>query len=78
MESETRGSMNESTRARTSAVWLTAEQAAAHANVSAKTILREARIGRLRGYRIAAGRVWRFRADDIDAWIVAADTPVAA
>ena len=55
--------------------WLDAKGAAHHARVSASTILREARRGRLRAYKIAGGRLWRFTAADIDVWITKATIP---
>jgi excisionase family DNA binding protein len=58
------------------AVWLDAAGAAARASVSSATILRAARRGHLRGYKLGAGRkIWRFRPADIDDWIMAGATP---
>jgi excisionase family DNA binding protein len=55
--------------------WLTAREAAAHAKCSEKTITREARAGRLVGYRLARRRSWRFQASDVDAWLRQSLTP---
>jgi excisionase family DNA binding protein len=54
--------------------WLPVREASAYAHVSESTILRAARRGALRGYKV--GALWRFRAVDIDAWITASATPV--
>lgn len=54
--------------------WLDVRDAAAYAHVSESTILRAARRGTLRGYKV--GVLWRFRAADLDAWITASTTPV--
>jgi excisionase family DNA binding protein len=56
------------------APWLDASRAAEYAGVSATTVLRAARRGALRGYKV--GSLWRFRAVDIDAWIIASRTPM--
>ena len=34
------------------------------------TILREARAGRLRGFKIGGRRCWRFLAEDVDRWLM--------
>ena len=49
--------------------WLDVQGAAARALCSDATILREARAGRLTGYKIGGRRCWRFLADDVDAWL---------
>lgn len=60
----------------TDAVWLDATGAAARASVSTATVLRAARRGYLRAFKIGAGRkLWRFRPADIDEWIMAGATP---
>ena len=51
-------------------VWVTVEGAADRAEVSTSTVLREARSGRLRGYRVGGRKLWRFRPEDIDAWLM--------
>ncbi len=56
--------------------WLDVQGAAARALCSTGTILREARAGRLRGYKIGGRRCWRFRTDDIDRWLMQEATPV--
>jgi excisionase family DNA binding protein len=56
--------------------WRDPAGAAAHANVSTSTILRAARRGSLHGYKVGDGRkLWRFRDEDIDAWIEKRTTP---
>ena len=57
-----------SSRSVTQSPWLTLAQGARHANLSEATLRREARAGRLRGFKVGGRRVWRFRAEDIDAW----------
>ena len=47
-------------------LWMTLEQAAAYAKTSSATLRREAKNGRLRGYKIGGRRVWRFNAARID------------
>lgn len=49
--------------------WLDVQGAAARALCSDGTILREARAGRLRGYKLGGRRCWRFRAEDVDVWL---------
>lgn len=46
--------------------FLNSEQAAALVKVHPKTLQRLARNGRVVGYRI--GKLWRFRASDLDGW----------
>jgi excisionase family DNA binding protein len=50
------------------AKWLTLKESARYSNASEATLRREAQSGRLRGYKVGGRRVWRFRAEDIDAW----------
>jgi excisionase family DNA binding protein len=58
-------------------IWLDVRGAAARALVSPATILREARGRRLVAYKVGLGRkLWRFRPEDVDAWITATTTPV--
>ena len=53
-----------------SSPWLTLEEAARYARCSATTLLRQARTGRCRGFKLASGkRCWRFKVDDLDTWI---------
>lgn len=49
--------------------WLTLEQAAAYVQCSSATLRREAKSGRLRGYKVGGRRCWRFKAEDLDAWL---------
>ncbi len=56
--------------------WLNVQGAAARAVCSYGTILREARAGRLRGYKIGGRRCWRFLADDVDRWLMQRAEPV--
>jgi excisionase family DNA binding protein len=59
--------------------WLSAEASAVRADVSPAKVLRDARAGKLRGYRVGGGRLWRFRIEDVDAWISGASpTPAGA
>jgi excisionase family DNA binding protein len=51
--------------------WNTVKGAAAIARVSESTILREARAGRLVGYKVGGRRNWRFRTSAVDAWLEA-------
>ena len=50
--------------------WLDVPGAAGWALVSQATILREARVGRLRGYKVGNRKLWRFRQEDVDAWLM--------
>jgi excisionase family DNA binding protein len=61
----------------TGTVWLTLREAAEHCRCSVVTIGRAARLGTLRGYKLARRRSWRFRAEDLDAWLMASTEPVA-
>ena len=56
--------------------WLTVPGAAGWALVSEATILREARVGRLRGYKVGNRKLWRFRREDVDAWLMRRAEPV--
>ena len=58
------------------ATWLTVEQAALRAQVGVKTVYREVRAGRLRAARIGGRRELRFLAEWVDAWLMAASTPI--
>jgi excisionase family DNA binding protein len=57
-------------------VWVDAAGAADYVVVSKQTILRAARCGALRGFRISGRKCWRFRLDDVDAWMMRSSTPV--
>ena len=50
--------------------WLDVRGAAARAVCSDGTILREARAGRLRGFKIGGRRCWRFLTEDVDKWLM--------
>ena len=56
--------------------WHDVQGAAARAVCSGGTILREARAGRLRGYKIGGRRCWRFLAEDVDRWLMQQGEPV--
>ncbi len=56
--------------------WLDVKGAAARALCSEATILREARAGRLCGYKIGGRRCWRFLAEDVDRWLMQKSEPV--
>lgn len=56
--------------------WLDVRGAADRVLVSPATIMREARIGRLTAYKVGGRRCWRFRAGDVDAWLMRSTTPV--
>ena len=55
--------------------WLTLAEAAAFAKVCGATLRREAKAGRLRAYKVGGRRCWRFKADDISAWLERSATP---
>jgi excisionase family DNA binding protein len=59
-------------------VWLDVAGAADRVLVSPSTIVREARAGRLRGYKVGGRKCWRFRPQDVDAWLTGTRTPVLA
>ena len=56
--------------------WLDVQGAAARALCSDGTILREARAGRLRGYKVGGRRCWRFLSEDVDRWLMQEAEPV--
>ena len=56
--------------------WLDVRGAAEWALVSEATILREARVGRLRGYKVGNRKLWRFRREDVDGWLMRREEPV--
>ncbi len=58
--------------------WLTLEEAARYARVSGATLRREAKAGRLRAYKVGGRRCWRFKAEDLDQWLVAGEPKVAS
>lgn len=53
--------------------WLTAKEAAAYLKMKVKTLLREVRQGKIRGYALTGTtrHVWRFRREDLDAAVLA-------
>jgi hypothetical protein len=55
--------------------WLDVRGAASRALVSPATILREARVGRLRGYKIGGRKIWRFLPADVDGWVTRTTIP---
>ena len=55
--------------------WLDVKGAAARVLGSEATVLRAARKGTLRGYKLGS-KCWRFRPEDVDAWLMRATTPV--
>ena len=52
-------------------VWLTTSEAAAYLKVAKRTLLEWARAGRIPAHRLSgASRItWRFRADELDAFL---------
>ena len=56
--------------------WRTVTQAAARAQVSEKTVYREAKAKRLRHAKIGGRRELRFLDSWIDDWLIATSTPV--
>jgi excisionase family DNA binding protein len=56
--------------------WLDVNGAAARVLVSPATIVREARSGRLVGYKVGGRKCWRFRPEDVDAWLMRSPMPV--
>jgi excisionase family DNA binding protein len=58
--------------------WLTAEEAAAHLKVKARTLLFWARRKKIRGYVLSGikRRVWRFQKADLDTMLFAQDSGV--
>ncbi len=56
--------------------WLTVDEACTYARVSRGTLLRAARLGRLKGYKVNGARLWRFKSCDIDLWLEQESTPV--
>jgi excisionase family DNA binding protein len=57
--------------------WLTLKEAAEHCRCSVVTIGRAARLGTLRGYKLARRRSWRFTEADLNAWLMTSAEPVA-
>ena len=55
--------------------WRTVQQAAARAQVSEKTVYKEAAAGRLKAARVGGRRSYRFRDEWIDAWLEQSATP---
>jgi excisionase family DNA binding protein len=53
--------------------WLTLEEAAKHLKIGKSTIYRLAREGDLPAHRM--GRVWRFDAEELDAWVKSKNVP---
>lgn len=59
-----------------SSPWLLGIEAATYLRISAKTIYREARAGRLRHARVGGRRELRFRREWLDQWLEATATPI--
>lgn len=55
--------------------WMTIEQAAEHVQLSAVTLRREVKGGRLAAYRVGGRRMIRLRAEDLDAWLASHQNP---
>jgi excisionase family DNA binding protein len=55
--------------------WHSLKSAAAYCQCSTVTLGREARLGRLRGYKLARRRAWRFAVEDLDAWMKSSAEP---
>lgn len=55
--------------------WKTLQEAADYCRCSTVLIGREARVGRLRGYKLARRREWRFTQGDLDAWLMSSLEP---
>ncbi len=53
--------------------WLTLAQAAAHVQLHPATLRRSAKSGKLRAFKVNNARLWRFRREDVDAWLLALD-----
>ena len=56
--------------------WLTVDQAAVYAQVSARTLYRECRAGRLRHARVGGRREVRIRCAWIDGWLEQSAEPI--
>jgi excisionase family DNA binding protein len=56
-------------RVTTATPWLTLEEAGSYVKTSTATLRREAKSGRLRGYKVGGRRCWRFKVEDLDAWL---------
>lgn len=48
--------------------WLSVEEIAAHLGVSKETVYRWIDRGRIPAHRI--GRLWKFKASEVDSWVV--------
>ena len=57
-------------------VWRDPKAAAAYAGVSQQTLLRAARRGDLQGHKVGGRKLWRFRTEALDLWIIRSSTPV--
>lgn len=55
--------------------WLTLCEAADYCRCSTVTIGREARLGRLKGYKLGRRREWRFTSEDCDRWLKSSAEP---
>ncbi len=52
--------------------WLTAKEAADYARCDVATLRRARKSGKLQAFPVNAGRHVRFRAEDVDRWLMAA------
>ena len=50
--------------------WLSTAAASVHGRVSVTTIVRAARRGDLKGVKVNGERVWRFRREWVDEWLM--------
>jgi excisionase family DNA binding protein len=59
--------------------WLTASEAAAHLRVAHRTVLVWAKMGRIPAHRLSGAQrvTWRFRADELDAFMSNGEMKVA-
>lgn len=59
--------------------WLTAKEAATHLRVAHRTVLLWAKTGRIPAHRLSGAQrvTWRFRADELDAFMSAGEVNVA-
>ncbi len=59
-------------------VWVSLDDAAKHVKLSIATIRRAALRGDLKAYKVGAGKkLWRFRLQDLDEWLMSSAVPVA-
>jgi excisionase family DNA binding protein len=51
--------------------WLCTIEAASYTKLSVATINRARRSGALKAYCVSGKRLWRFRVEDLDTWLMA-------